>query len=123
MRYIILAVDASRLGSDVVGLRRKAGLTQAELARRARTTQAVISRLENGLRLPGPQVLDRIADQIGPLRLTFGSPSPVSRAERRRRVRKVLGHSVFDPWERDPSPEEARSLIADGLGPERFARR
>jgi hypothetical protein len=35
----------------------------------------------------------------------------------------VLGDYEFDPWAREPSPAEARSLEADGLGRERFARR
>jgi hypothetical protein len=42
--------------------------------------------------------------------------------ERRRRVRGVLGDFEFDPWERDPTPAEQESLIADGLTRDRFAR-
>lgn len=117
-------MNVTKIGLDVVRLRREAGLTQTELAERAGTTQAAISRLENGLRLPPYDTLDRIASELGEnLEVVFGAPTgPATREERRRRVRAVLGDATFDPWERDPTPAEARSLIADGLGPERFAR-
>jgi len=116
-------MNVSQVGVDVVSLRRRAGLSQTELARRAGTTQAVISRLENGLKVPGYEVMDRIADALeGTITVTFGrARSLPSRDERRRRVRAVLGDYEFDPWARDPSPAEARSLEADGLGRERFA--
>jgi len=41
-------------------------------------------------------------------------------AERRRRVRRVLGDYSFNPWERSPTKPEARTLVADGLTRERF---
>ena len=37
---------ADRIAEEVVGLRKKSGMTQAELARRMETCQEVISRLE-----------------------------------------------------------------------------
>ncbi len=45
------------------GLRQLAGLTQAELAKRAKTTQAVIARIESGKdhRIPSSDLLFRIA--------------------------------------------------------------
>ena len=47
-------------------LREKAGLTQAELAERASTRQATISRLETGeTRMVQLDVLDRIASALG----------------------------------------------------------
>jgi transcriptional regulator with XRE-family HTH domain len=113
------------LGIEVAKLRRKAGLTQAELARRAGTTQAIISRIESGRATPTISTLERVAVATGePLKLVLGEKSYMPpRAERRRRVRQVLGDYVFNPWEREPSDAEARSLTADGLGRERFARR
>lgn len=47
----------------VRGLRQLAGLTQAELAKRAKTTQAVIARIESGKdhRIPSSDLLFRIA--------------------------------------------------------------
>jgi transcriptional regulator with XRE-family HTH domain len=118
-------MNVTQVGVDVAAFRRDAGLSQVELARRAGTTQAVISRLENGLKLPGYEVMDRIAGALGErITVSFGSATALpSRDERRRRVRAVLGDYEFDPWAREPSPAEARSLEADGLGRERFARR
>lgn len=47
--------------------RRHAGLTQAELAKRAGTYQTVIARLESGhdSRIPTTDFLERIADALG----------------------------------------------------------
>ena len=45
------------------------------------------------------------------------SPGPSRSASR---VDKVLADFVFNPWDRDPTPAEARTLIADGLTKERF---
>lgn len=47
----------------VRGLRKKAGLTQAQLAKKADTTQAVVARLESGKdkRIPSTDLLFRIA--------------------------------------------------------------
>jgi transcriptional regulator with XRE-family HTH domain len=109
-------VDTVGVGMEVARLRRDAGLTQQALARRAGTTQAVISRLENGLKVPGYATLDRIAISLdAALTVTFGPTDEPTREERRRRVRAVIGDRPFDPWERDPAPAEQRSLIADGL--------
>ena len=126
VRYILNSdVNAMTLGRELLDRRRKAGLSQAELAARVRTSQAAISRIETGRTLPGLPLLERIALATGgPLQLVLGSPakSP-SRAERRRRVRRVLGRYEFNPWDRNPTPAEAESLIADGLTPERFQSR
>jgi len=115
-------MNALAIGIDVARLRKRAGLTQAELARRAGTTQAVVSRLESGRKTPGFETLERIVSATGKqLRVVFGERKSVpSREERRRRVRQVLGEYEFNPWERNPSPAEARSLIADGIGREDF---
>ena len=47
----------------IVEMRRKAHLTQAELARRANTSQSVIARLESGrdVRMPSLGLLSRVA--------------------------------------------------------------
>jgi transcriptional regulator with XRE-family HTH domain len=117
-------MNQSQVGLEVAKLRRQARLTQAELARRAGTTQAVISRLETGAKVPGLEALDRItAATGGEMQLTLGrNISLPTRAERRRRVRQVLGDYEFNPWDRDPSAAEAQSLMADGLDRERFSR-
>lgn len=117
-------MEPAQVGRLVERVRREAGLTQAELAARIGTTQAALSKIETGRTMPGLELLDRVARAIGrPISLTLGGPTPpVSLEERRRRVRRVLGDFEFDPWERDPTPAEQESLIADGLTRERFAR-
>jgi len=117
-------MEPAQVGRLVERLRREAGLTQAALAARIGTTQAALSKIETGRTLPGLELLDRIARAIGrPILLTLGERAQtISPAERRRRVRRALGDYEFDPWERDPTPAEQESLIADGLTRERFAR-
>lgn len=117
-------MNAVSLGRDLARLRRKAGLTQAVLARRLGTTQTAISRTESGGAFPSLTMVDRWSSACGELlTLTFGAAEELpSRAERRRRVRKVLGDFEFNPWDREPTEAEAESLIADGLTRERFER-
>lgn len=58
----------------VRGLRKTAGLTQSELAKRAKTTQAVIARIESGTdsRIPSSDLLFRIAFATNTrMRITF----------------------------------------------------
>jgi HTH-type transcriptional regulator / antitoxin HipB len=55
---------AIELGDMVRGLRLDAGLSQEELARRARMTQSALSRLERGGGVPTIAVLDRIAHAL-----------------------------------------------------------
>lgn len=117
-------MNAVSIGRDLAGLRRRSGLTQAALAQRLETTQTAISRTESGGALPSLAMVDRWATACGePLTLTFGAARELpSRAERRRRVRKVLGDYRFNPWDREPTQVEAESLISDGLTRERFER-
>ncbi len=116
-------MDPSQVGLIVERRRREAGLTQAELASRIGTTQAALSKIETGRTLPGLELLDRMARALGrPITLTVGAPRATSVDERRRRVRRVLGGYRFDPWDRDPSPAERESLLADGLTRDRFSR-
>lgn len=117
-------VNAASLGRDLARLRRKAGLTQSALARRLGTTQTAISRTESGGALPSLAMVDRWSSACGEtLTLTLGATGELpSRAERRRRVRRVLGDFEFNPWDREPTEAEAESLIADGLTRERFQR-
>jgi ribosome-binding protein aMBF1 (putative translation factor) len=52
--------------------RTRAGLTQAQVARRMKTTQAVIARLEGGGSKPSTRTLERYAEATGSrLRITF----------------------------------------------------
>lgn len=120
---ILSGMRPAVIGWQLAKARREAGLTQSELAARIRTTQSAVSRVEAGRTLPSLRFLERFARATGrPLTITFGEVGPraPSRAERRARVRRVLGDFVFDPWRRSPTPAEARSLEADGLTRERF---
>ena len=49
----------------LIKARTRSGLTQAELAKRMSTTQAVIARLEAGGRRPSTRTLERIAKATG----------------------------------------------------------
>jgi Zn-dependent peptidase ImmA (M78 family)/transcriptional regulator with XRE-family HTH domain len=53
------------LGEVLETARRAQGLTQAELAESAGVTQAALSRYENDLREPEPEVLERLAAVLG----------------------------------------------------------
>jgi transcriptional regulator with XRE-family HTH domain len=53
------------VGSAVRAARRRAGLSQVELAARAKTSQPAIARLEKGLVSPTVISLDRIARALG----------------------------------------------------------
>jgi len=53
------------IGSAVKAARRRAGITQAELARLCATSQPAIARLEKGVVAPTVVSLDRIARALG----------------------------------------------------------
>jgi len=111
------------VGRQISKWRLEAGLTQEQLALRMGTKQSVISRVEAGRSVPSIPFLERCAMATGQkeLLLRFGGVSQdVTSEERRKRVAKVLKGYVFDPWDRNPTPAEARTLIADGLTRERF---
>ena len=59
------ARTAIMVGSAVRAARRRAGLSQVELARRAGTSQPSIARLERGMVSPTVISLDRIARALG----------------------------------------------------------
>lgn len=60
------------LMAAVAKARARAGLSQAELAKRMQTTQSTIARLESGRGLPSTRTLDRFAKATGHrLRISF----------------------------------------------------
>jgi transcriptional regulator with XRE-family HTH domain len=60
------------LASALIEARSRAGLTQEQLAKRMRTTQAVIARLESGRVMPSTRTLERFAAATGTkLRIAF----------------------------------------------------
>ena len=69
--YEVLEEEFS-LASGMIEARLRAGLTQAEVARRMKTTQAVIARLEGGGSKPSTRTLERYAAATGSrLKITF----------------------------------------------------
>lgn len=60
------------LAKALIEARLKAGLTQKQLARRMKTTQSVIARLEGGQTNPSTKTLGKLAQATGThLRITF----------------------------------------------------
>ena len=69
------------LAAEVAKARSRAGLSQAELARRMKTTQSTIARLESGRGRPSTRTLDRFAKATGHrLKISF---EPLKRAKKR----------------------------------------
>ena len=64
--------DEFALASALIEARARAGLTQEQLARRMKTTQAVVARLESGHTKPSTRTLERFAAATGMrLRISF----------------------------------------------------
>ncbi|HUY27778.1 MAG TPA: helix-turn-helix transcriptional regulator [Candidatus Binataceae bacterium] len=62
VREAYAALDEEfNLARELIAARVRAGLTQAQLARRMGTTQSAIARLESGVRLPSVKTLLRFA--------------------------------------------------------------
>jgi transcriptional regulator with XRE-family HTH domain len=55
----------------------RAGLSQRELAARARTAQSVVARVESGLTSPGAETLTRLIEAAGFALITDLVPRPV----------------------------------------------
>ena len=53
------------LARELIAARTRAGLTQAELAKRMGTTQSAVARMESGRRLPSLKTLHRYATATG----------------------------------------------------------
>lgn len=79
--YEALSEEFLLIGA-LIEARQKAGLTQAQLASRMKTTQAAIARLESGRVLPSTRTLQKFAEATGTvLRISF---QPRSAAATRR---------------------------------------
>ena len=53
------------LARELIAARARAGLTQAEVARRMKTTQSAVARMESGRRVPSLNSLSRYAEATG----------------------------------------------------------
>jgi ribosome-binding protein aMBF1 (putative translation factor) len=78
------AYDALReefaLAKVVIDARNRAGLTQAELARKMGTTQPVVARIEGGRTRPSMRTLERLARATGSRLLIRFEPCRTKRA-------------------------------------------
>jgi ribosome-binding protein aMBF1 (putative translation factor) len=69
------------LVASVIEARTRSKLTQAEIAKRMGTTQAVVARLESGRSMPSTRTLERFAKATGSrLKITF---EPMKRGKAR----------------------------------------
>jgi transcriptional regulator with XRE-family HTH domain len=74
--------DEFSLVSAIIKARMDAGLTQAEVAERMNTTQAVVARLEGGGRQPSTRTLRRFAEATGhKLKIAFERESSGRRTQ------------------------------------------
>jgi ribosome-binding protein aMBF1 (putative translation factor) len=76
--------DEFALADALIKARSEARLTQAEVAARMGTTQAVIARMEGGRTMPSTRTLKRFAEATGTrLTISFAPrvPSPVAAGE------------------------------------------
>ncbi len=116
-------MNIASLGLLLARNRRRAGLTQLQVAQRMGTKQPVIARAESGGCRPSLDFLERFANATCvPIVIKLGVPKSLktSVATRRRRVRAAVGDFVFDPWLRHPTPIEQRALEVRGLTREHF---
>ena len=87
--------DEFDLAGAVVEARRRAGLTQQQLARKMGTTQPVVARLESGRTSPSLRTLGRLAEATGSrLLITF---QPRKRAANQKIVASTTVDVFFSP--------------------------
>ena len=73
--------DEFAIAAALIEARSRAGLTQAQVARRMKTTQTVIARLESGRAKPSTRTLGRFAAAVGArLRISFESAATKERS-------------------------------------------
>ena len=95
-----LGVDAATL---IVTARRRAGLSQRQLAARARTSAAAVCQYERGERIPRVDTLQRLIAATGSaLHLEAAAPSPLDVAANGRDLELVLGLADVLPKRHDP---------------------
>ncbi len=54
-----------QIANEIIKFRQRKGVTQAELAKKIKTTQAVVSRIENGQVCASTSILQRICSKYG----------------------------------------------------------
>jgi transcriptional regulator with XRE-family HTH domain len=77
--------------------RRRAGLTQAELARRAGVPQSTVGRIESGARVPSTELAERLIRAAGfELRVGLGEPDPQTDSLFERTLRRTPRQRLAD---------------------------
>ncbi|HEX6702857.1 MAG TPA: helix-turn-helix domain-containing protein, partial [Gaiellaceae bacterium] len=117
--------DAEAFGARLRDARRRAGLTQRELAFRG-CTAAYISRMETGGRVPSLEIVRQLADRLGISEgFLLGTHGDAGLHPSSRDVRGELAlrlgrideaRAVFDEALREPLPLERRVEALEGLG-------
>ena len=69
--------DLTLIATATKWIRQTLRLTQTELARRAKTTQPIVARIENG-RAAEPKATDRVIRALERAAATYRSPAPLS---------------------------------------------
>src|SRR2546421_6960558 len=108
-------MNVESLDLELASNRRRAGLTQRQVAQRMGTTQSAIARAESGAARPSLAFIDRFSRATGiSIVIAFGKPKArtPSVAARRKRIRTALGDVVFDPRVPNPTRQGQRSLEA-----------
>lgn len=77
--------------------RKRAGLTQAELGRRAGVPQSSIARIESGARTPSTDMVERLVRAAGfEIRVGLGEPDPETASLLEQALRKTPAERVAD---------------------------
>jgi transcriptional regulator with XRE-family HTH domain len=77
--------------------RRRAGLTQAELAQRAGVPQSTVGRIESGARVPSTALVERLVRAAGfELRVGLGEPDPATDSLFERTLRRTPRQRLAD---------------------------
>lgn len=77
--------------------RKRAGLTQAELAKRAGVPQSTIGRIESGARIPSTALLERLIRAAGfEIRVGLGEPDPGTESLFERTLRRTPRERLAD---------------------------
>ena len=77
--------------------RRRAGLTQAELAKRAGVPQSTVGRIESGVRVPSTELLERLIRAAGfEIRVALGEPDPGTESLFERTLRRTPRERLAD---------------------------
>jgi transcriptional regulator with XRE-family HTH domain len=77
--------------------RRRAGLSQAELAQRAGVPQSTVGRIESGAREPSAALVERLVRATGfELRIGLGDPDPATDSLFERTLRRTPSQRLAD---------------------------